>query len=112
MTKQELTRWTPNFHSMYMQESASGAYVEHEALTAAQARIEKLERMVVWGVEKDCRLVNRHVWQIDAGYIECDGTHASILAAVEKAMATAAPPPERTHRAPESSAAPIPTPRR
>lgn len=56
------------------------------ALTAAQDRIEKLERMVVWGVEKDCRLVNRHVWQIDAGYIECDGTHASILAAVEKAM--------------------------
>lgn len=87
MTKQELTRWTPNFHSMYMQESASGAYVEHEALTAAQARIEKLERMLIWCLDQGARNVrNRSLVFADLVPVEHAGTTVSVLAAVEKAM--------------------------
>ncbi len=88
MTKQELTRWTPNFHSMYMQESASGAYVEHEALTAAQARIERLTKMLVWCVMNDACHRDGEICYgaTEELYVDCDGTAPSILAAVEKAM--------------------------
>lgn len=51
----------------------------HRELTAAQARIEKLERMVVWCVEGD----------VDGSMIMNEvncGRSSSILAAVEMAM--------------------------
>lgn len=51
---------------------------------AAQSRIAELERMVV-------SAVNQGMWYEDGceTFIECDGTPASILAAVEKAMGPA-----------------------
>lgn len=56
------------------------------ALTAAQARIEELERMVVFlSNDKDATLIKGELFIGPDGY-PCDGTTASILAAVEKAM--------------------------
>ena len=62
-------------------------------LTAAQARIEKLERMVVWAVKHGAEVEGDRMWWFrmlgeDSGDVsaDCDGTPASILAAVQQAM--------------------------
>ncbi len=61
------------------------------ALTAAQARIEKLERMVIWVLERSGVVeldesCPGKLWNGRDKYIDHDGTAPSILAAVEKAM--------------------------
>lgn len=62
--------------------------------TKDRARIEKLERMVVWAVENYVALHGKGmmVWSTDGAtkrkfdHCGCDGTAPSILAAVERAM--------------------------
>lgn len=53
-------------------------------------RIAELERMVVWAVESSgfaqLDSMNGRLWLGRSKSIDCDGTPASILAAVEKAM--------------------------
>ena len=56
------------------------------ALTAAQARVEELERMVVFlSDDKDATLIKGELF-IGPDSYPCDGTPASILAAVQRAM--------------------------
>lgn len=78
-----------------------GLLLAAERWLAAQSRIEKLERMVVWAV-KWSRWINRYTggevydaikfWDGSLDYLDSmdfDGTDAGLLAAVEKAMANA-----------------------
>ena len=58
-----------------------------------RARVAELEAMVVWAVKHGAELEGDRVWWFrllseDSGSvdIECDGTPASILAAVQQAM--------------------------
>lgn len=64
-----------------------------EALADAHARIERLERMVVWAVKHGAEVEGDRMWWFrmlgeDSGDVsaDCDGTPASILAAVQQAM--------------------------
>lgn len=58
-----------------------------QSLAAAQARIEKLERMLIWCLDQGARNVrNRSLVFADLVPVEHAGTTVSVLAAVEKAM--------------------------
>jgi hypothetical protein len=54
-------------------------------LAAMTARAESAEKMAIWSVREDCRVVGQYLWQVKVGYIKFDGSDADLLRALKEA---------------------------